>query len=89
MVSGKNIPYSSEIEGVKVTTSVEVMASEKDTPSAFEIEDVNLTSLPPMDIASSTTPEEHKSPDHDPPPDGGLFAWLQVLGGWILVLNSR
>ena len=41
------------------------------------------------DIPSSTATEEDKSALHDSPPDGGLFAWLQVLGGWILVMNSR
>jgi hypothetical protein len=93
MISGKNIPSHSKIEGIKVVSSVE-MASEEGMPSAFEIEDVSVTSSTevtalPIYISSSTTSVESKSPDHDSPPDGGLFAWLQVLGGWILVLNSR
>jgi hypothetical protein len=70
------------------------MASGKDLPFTFELEDVGVTSLPEatisqLEISSSTTTEESKNRDHDSPPDGGLFAWLQVLGGFILVLNSR
>ncbi|KAH0536651.1 hypothetical protein FGG08_006496 [Glutinoglossum americanum] len=34
--------------------------------------------------------EEQKKPTiRDSPPDGGLIAWLQVLAGFLLVLNSR
>jgi hypothetical protein len=32
---------------------------------------------------------QSKSPVRDVPPDGGLTAWLQVLAGFFLVLNSR
>jgi len=92
MVSGKNILPSFELED-KVTSSISPIAPEKATPSASEIEDVreassiDLTALP--DRLESSASEEDKKPDHDPPPDGGLFAWMQVIGGWILVLNSR
>lgn len=24
----------------------------------------------------------------DPPPDGGLTAWLQVLGSWMMIFNT-
>lgn len=72
----------------------EVMGSEKDVPCTFQFEDVRVPSsteatASQMDISSTTTSEEGKSWDHDSPPDGGLYAWLQVLAGWILVLNSR
>src|SRR5271163_1706629 len=94
MVSEKSRPSSTKIEGVKVASPTEAMASEKGIPSACQIEDVKGTSsidstAPSMGLPSSTTTEEGKNLDDDPLPDGGLFAWLQVLGGWILVLNSR
>jgi hypothetical protein len=93
MVAGKNIPPSFELEGIKVTSSIKPMVSEKGIPSASEIEDVrdtssiDLTALP--DVRGSAASEEDRKPNYDPPPDGGLFAWMQVLGGWILILNSR
>jgi hypothetical protein len=40
-------------------------------------------------VRPSTSIEENGNGDHEPPPDGGLVAWLQVLAGWILVMNSR
>lgn len=89
MVSGKNIPPSFEVANIRMISSIEAMGK----PSASEIEDVKATS--PMevtalpDMPSSTTSEEDQKPYYDDPPDGGLFAWMQVLGGWILVLNSR
>ena len=93
MVSEKGRPSSAQIESVKPAPSTEAMESEKGTPSAFQIEDVKEVSsvdaaASSMDLPSNATTEEAKSLA-DPPPDGGLFAWLQVLGGWILVLNSR
>jgi len=93
MVSGKNILPSFELEDSKVTSLIKPIAPEKVTPSASEIEDVrdtssiDLTALP--DRLGSGASEEVKKPDHDAAPDGGLFAWMQVMGGWILVLNSR
>lgn len=93
MVAGKNIPPSLELGDIKVTSSIKPMASGKGIPFASEIEDVkvdssvDLTALP--DQYESATSEEDKNPDRDSPPDGGLFAWMQVMGGWILVLNSR
>jgi hypothetical protein len=93
MVSGKNIPPSFEVANIRTISSIEAMASAKGKPSTSEIEDVKATS--PMevtalpDMPSSTTSEEDQKPYYDDPPDGGLFAWMQVLGGWILVLNSR
>lgn len=79
-------------------SSLDDMASFKDIPCAFEIENIKFPSPIKAKVSSkevppsptlSTTIEEGRSPDYDSPPDGGLFAWLQVLGGWILVLNSR
>jgi hypothetical protein len=93
MVAGKNIPPSFELEGIKVISSIAPMVSEKSIPSASQIEDVrdtssiDLTALP--DLPGSAASEEDKKPDYDSPPDGGLFAWMQVFGGWILILNSR
>ena len=93
MVSGKNILPSFELEDIRVTSSIKPIASEKGIPSASEIEDVrvtssiDLTALP--DQRGSASSQEDKNPDYDSPPDGGLFAWMQVMGGWILVLNSR
>ena len=84
---------SFEPEDTKVTSSIKPIASEKGIPSASEIEDVrdtsslDLTALPGQ--PESATGEEDKKPDHDHAPNGGLFAWMQVMGGWILVLNSR
>jgi hypothetical protein len=96
MVSGKNIPPSFEVANIRMISSIEAMASARGKPSASEIEDVKaispmeVTALPDMpDMPSSTTSEEDQKPYYDDPPDGGLFAWMQVLGGWILVLNSR
>jgi hypothetical protein len=94
MVSGKNIPSSFELENIMVTSSIKAMDSGKGKPSTSEIEDVRVTS--PTEITAlpviprrSITSEEDKNPDYDSPPDGGLFAWMQVMGGWFLVLNSR
>lgn len=93
MVAGKNIPPNFGLEDIKVTSSIKPMTSGKGIPSASQIEDVrvassiDLTALP--DQYESATSEEDKNPDRDYPPDGGLFAWMQVMGGWILVLNSR
>jgi hypothetical protein len=90
MVAGKNIPPGFEVANIKV---IEAMASGNGKPSASQIEDVrrsssiDVTALP--DIPSSTTSDGDKKPYYDIPPDAGLFAWMQVLGGWILVLNSR
>jgi hypothetical protein len=94
MASGKDLPFTFQLEDVGVTALPEAMASGKDLPYTFQLEDVGVTSLPEakisqMDISSNTATEESKNRDYDTPPDGGLFAWLQVLGGWILVLNSR
>jgi hypothetical protein len=94
MVSGKNIPSGFGLGGVELTSSIEVIASEKGKPSASQIEDVRVaspvrvTALPDIRLPS-TASEEDKKPDYDSPPDGGPFAWMQVLGGWILILNSR
>ena len=93
MVSGKNILPSFELEDDKMNFSIRPITLEKGTASASEIEDVrdislvDLTALP--DQPESATTEEDKKPDHDRAPNGGLFAWMQVMGGWILVLNSR
>jgi hypothetical protein len=39
--------------------------------------------LPPLEDV-----EEAKLPDEEPPPNGGLQAWLQVLGSFFLFFNS-
>ena len=70
------------------------MASENDKACMAYVEDVKAAAFKEatasqMDISSTDSEETIKSPDRDPPPDGGLCAWLQVLAGWILVLNSR
>jgi hypothetical protein len=52
-------------------------------PSSME------TTASQMDLPSTDSSETSKSRDYDAPPDGGLYAWLQVFAGWILVLNSR
>jgi hypothetical protein len=73
-------------------TLTEVMASKKDIPSSFvhiRMASSIGTMASEKDIPSSTTAKDYKSGFNDSPPDGGLFAWLQVLGGWILVMNSR
>jgi hypothetical protein len=94
MVSGKNILPSFELADVKVTSSIEATALGEGKPSASQIEDVKetypteLTALPEIPTDSIAS-EEDKNSDYDPPPDGGLFAWMQVLGGWLLTLNSR
>jgi hypothetical protein len=93
MVSGKNMPPSFEVADIKVSPSIEAIASARGKPSASQIEDVkasspiDVTALP--DLPTITTSEEDQKAYYDDPPDGGLFAWMQVLGGWILVLNSR
>ena len=53
----------------------------------------------PYELASSTkvmeeglsepSAEQSKDGVQDIPPDGGLLAWLQVLAGFLLVMNSR
>ena len=54
-------------------------------------------SMPESDNGSSTAnssghdagePVVEKSTGPGPPPDGGLKAWLQVVGGFLLVLNT-
>jgi hypothetical protein len=93
MVSGKNIPSSLELANINVTSSTDVMASGDSKPFASQIEDVKraslagVTALPEM--PSSPISAEKEDTDYDAPPDGGLFAWMQVFGGWILILNSR
>ena len=94
MVSGKNIPLGFELADVKVTSSIDAIALEEGKASASQIEDVKepyvteVTALPEIP-PDSTASEEDKNSDYDPPPDGGLFAWMQVLGGWLLTMNSR
>jgi hypothetical protein len=91
MVSGKNIPPSFEVANIKVISSIEDMGK----PSASQIEDVKATSpidvtaLPDLPTSTTSSEDQDQKPYYDDPPDGGLFAWMQVLGGWILVLNSR
>lgn len=36
----------------------------------------------------ASKPVEDKPAGPPPPPDGGLKAWLQVFGGFLLVLNT-
>jgi hypothetical protein len=88
--SKEGIPSSSGTGDIKATSAVDVIASEKGIPSTLEIEDVKEissgeTAVSQTDTPSSATDEEDKRPA----PDGGLSAWLQVLGGWLLVMNSR
>ena len=70
------------------------MASEKDMACMVDTEDVKAAAFKEatashIDLSPTDSEETIKSPDQDSPPDGGLCAWLQVLAGWILVLNSR
>jgi hypothetical protein len=39
--------------------------------------------VPPLNLSDG-----EKSPTDQPPPDGGLHAWLQVLGSFFLFFNS-
>jgi hypothetical protein len=54
-------------------------------PSNGPIQDpLELPSVrPPLDGAIEETP-----PAQEPPPNGGLDAWLQVLGSFFLLFNS-
>lgn len=56
------------------------MADENENPSP------PATSSPGDKIHQERT--QHKSSSPGPPPDGGLTAWLHVLGGWLLNFNS-
>lgn len=75
-------------------TLSETMTSERDMVSNSSTADIKETcsigsTAQQEGVPASTSIEESESEYHDPPPDGGLFAWLQVLAGWILVMNSR
>jgi hypothetical protein len=82
MGSGKEVPCTFQLEGVRVPSSTEAMASQMDISSTTTSEDDKTRE-------DDKTSEDDKTWDPNSPPDGGLFAWLQVLAGWILVLNSR
>jgi hypothetical protein len=53
----------------------------KETPSVGDVEskmDAHISALP-----------RAETPVKEPPLDGGVIAWLQVLGGFILVVHTR
>lgn len=79
------------------------MAAENDSERERELEDKELSSresLPngersqqedaqmpaPQDEEKATPPPKDDAPG--PAPDGGLVAWLQVLGGFMLFFNT-
>lgn len=38
--------------------------------------------------SSDIVPVTHPAIAASPPPDGGLTAWLQVLGSWMMIFNT-
>lgn len=44
-----------------------------------------------QDVDAPSAPDEEKQKPPagpSPPPNGGMVAWLQVLGGWMLFFNT-
>src|SRR5690554_967569 len=42
----------------------------------------------PADKDSPLPQDELQPPDPGPPPDGGVQAWLQVLGSWVIAVDT-
>jgi hypothetical protein len=90
MASEKDLACMAYIEDVKAAAFKEAAFKEAAfKEAAFKEAAFKEATASQMDIPSTDSEETIKCPDQDPPPDGGLCAWLQVLAGWILVLNSR
>ena len=61
-------------------------SSEPDTSSSSDAgKDITIVAKP---NAHDVEPPPEKVAGPGPPPDGGIKAWLQVVGGFLLVLNT-
>ncbi|OAA54526.1 Major facilitator superfamily domain, general substrate transporter [Niveomyces insectorum RCEF 264] len=84
----KNSGGSSDQEVLNVEATEETGSQDKPTPqqdpSTAEV--ISTTAATPdRDKPAGRQPSP---PPPAPPPDGGLLAWLQVLGSWFLFMNS-
>ena len=69
----------------KTTAFTDAGHTSPETTSTLEVTQDGRSS-PPSDQPAQAVAEKPAGPG--PPPDGGTKAWLQVVGGFLLVLNT-
>ncbi|KAL2125021.1 hypothetical protein VTJ04DRAFT_1386 [Mycothermus thermophilus] len=81
---------SSSSEGIETATTTTTTTTTDDG----EITDTTIGPDPTISAQPGTTPSPHPSssspppPTHDNVPDGGLLAWLQVLGSAVILVTT-